>query len=146
MRRNLAASEALLAHLPPTYTEEFDHASWHQYTGTCALILKRHDKAARELQQAVDALPPQWLVRHATALMPLAIAYARGRDRDRCLATVEKAVRVIGEMNAPSFNRQFVEYLEQEILGQFPGDPQISDVVARTRQHLIAMPDSSRIN
>jgi transcriptional regulator with XRE-family HTH domain len=146
VQRNLAASEALLEHLPSTYTEEFDHASWHQYSGTCALILNQHDKAARELQQAVDALPPQWLVRHATALMPLAIAYARGRDRDRCLATVEKAVRVIVEMNAPTFNRQFVSYLEQEILSRFPGDPQISDIVTRTRQHLVALPVSSRIN
>jgi tetratricopeptide (TPR) repeat protein len=143
VQRNLAASEALLEYLPPNYTEEFDQASWHQYAGTCALILKQHDKAAKELQQSVDTLPPQWLVRHATALMPLAIAYARGRDRDRCLATVEKATQVVGEINAPTFNRQFVEYLEQEIVGQFPDDPQISDVFARTLQHLMASPASS---
>jgi transcriptional regulator with XRE-family HTH domain len=138
VHKQLAASEALLEQLPPTSTEEFDHASWHQYAGTCALILEHHETAIRELKLAVETLPPQWIVRHATALMPLAIAYARGRERERCFETVKKAAQVVDVMNALSLNRQFAEYLEQEILASFPGDRQIRTFVTDARRRLVA--------
>lgn len=136
VRKNLGASEELLERLPLVPTEEFDHASWHQYVGTCALILNQYDQAIRELQLAVDALPPHWLVRQSTALMPLAIAYARKRERDRCFELVEKAHRVIREMNAPSLNRQFVKYLKEEIQVAFPDDSHIGAFITEVQQQL----------
>jgi len=146
VHKHLDASEALLELLPPTYTEEFDHASWHQYSGTCALILKQYEHASEELVRAIDTLPQQWLVRHATALMPLAIVYARQRERDRCVEIAKKAAQVVKAMNAPSLNRQFVEYLEQEILSSFPGDSHISTFVTDARQQLLATPASAHID
>jgi tetratricopeptide (TPR) repeat protein/DNA-binding XRE family transcriptional regulator len=138
VQKHLAASESLLEHLPTTHVEEFDHASWHQYAGTCALILEQYDYAVEELQYAIQTLPPNWLMRHATALMPLAIAYARAGEREKCLEIVEKAAQVIQEMHAPSLNQQFVGYLEQEIQVAFPGDLSISTSTARIRQQIMA--------
>jgi tetratricopeptide (TPR) repeat protein len=146
VQKNLSASEALLEQLPYVHIEEFDHASWHQYVGTCALILKRYDHSVEELQRAIDTLPPQWLVRHATALMPLAIAYARKRERDRCFETLKKVAQVVKAINASSLNEQFVKYLGQEILGSFHGDAQISAFVTDARQQLIASYASVHVN
>jgi tetratricopeptide (TPR) repeat protein len=140
--KQLDASRALLEQLPLTSTEEFDHASWHQYAGACALILKHDDHAIEELQRALDTLPPHWIVRHVTALMPLAIAYARKRERDRCLETAKKAAQVVKIMNAPSLNRQFMAYLEQEVAGSFPGDSHISTFVTDVRRQLFAAPSA----
>ncbi len=146
VQKNLSASEALLEQLPYIHIEEFDHASWHQYAGTCALILKHYDHSIEELQRAIDTLPPHWLVRHATALMPLAIAYARKRERDRCFETLKKVAQVVKAINASSLNEQFVKYLGQEILGSFHGDAQISAFVTDARQQLISSYASVHVN
>jgi tetratricopeptide (TPR) repeat protein len=146
VQKNLAASEGLLEQLPFTAIEEFDHASWHQYAGTCALILKHHARAAEELQRAVESLSPHWLVRQATALMPLAIAYARARERDRCLETLEKAAQVIRTMNASGLTRQFVVYLDEEIQTAFPAEPQISAFIATARQQPLTMHTFDRLH
>ena len=138
VQKNLDASELLLERLPSTYVEEFDHASWHQYAGTCALILEQYDRAVQELQHAIQTLPPNWLMRYATALMPLAIAYARLREREKCLDIVEKAAQVLQEMHSPSLNQQFVGYLEQEIQVAFPGDLSISTSTTRIQQQIMA--------
>jgi tetratricopeptide (TPR) repeat protein len=137
VQKNLDASEALLEQLPSAHVEEFDHASWHQYAGTCALILEQHDYAIEELQRAIDTLPPNWLVRHATALMPLAIAYARKRERERCLEVVEKTAQVIQVMHAPSLDQQFMGYLDREIQVAFPHDLSISTSTAQIRRQIM---------
>ncbi len=131
----LRASETLLKDLPAH--EEFDHASWYQHAGTCALILTHYDDAISQLQQAMDALPPQWTLRHATTLMPLVLAYARKQEREASLVIAEKAIPVISAINSPSLNRQFVTYLHQELLGSFPTDPHIHAFVAETQQRLL---------
>lgn len=137
VKKNLDASEMLLEQLPLTHVEEFDHASWHQYAGTCALILEQYDRAIEELQQAIDTLPSNWLVRHATALMPLAIAYARKREREQCLQVVEKTAQVIQVMHAPSLDQQFIGYLDQEIQMAFPHDLSISTSTAQIRRQIM---------
>jgi len=131
----LTLSEDLIKDLPAH--EEFDHASWHQHAGACALILAHHDNAIRHLQQAMDELPPQWTLRHATTLMPLALAYARRQERDASLAIAEKAIPAISALNAPSLSKQFVEYMQKEFIGAFPGDPHIHTFVAETQNRLL---------
>jgi len=135
VQAKLQASEALLEGLPAH--EEFDRTNWHQHAGACALILKQYDAAIRHLEQALDELPPHWTLRHATTLMPLALAYAGKQERDASLVMAEKAIPVISAINSPSMNRQFVAYLQQELLGAFPGDPHIHTFVTDAQQRLL---------
>jgi tetratricopeptide (TPR) repeat protein len=137
VQARLNASQALLENLP--VHEEFDRTSWLQHAGACALILDQYDVAVRHLQQALDELPSHWTLRYATTLMPLVIALARSRQREACLAVAEKAIPIISAINAPSMNRQFVEYIQQEVLGAFPGDPQMSALASDAQQRLLPM-------
>ncbi len=131
----LSLSEDFIKDLPAH--EEFDHASWHQHAGACALILAHYDLAIRHLEQAMDELPPQWTLRHATTLMPLALAYARRQKRDASLAIAEKAIPVIKTINSPSLSKQFIGYMQKEFIGSFPDDPHIHTFVADTEQRLL---------
>ena len=118
----LDTSQTMLSQLPYEYHDEFDHVSWHQYSGTCALILNQNDKAAEELQTAMDRLPPESLIRQIITLMPLAIAYARTKDRERCLETLKRAAVVANTIHSPTLNKQFANYIQQEMLGSFTSD------------------------
>ena len=122
----LNASKLLLEQLPQTPHDEFDYLSWHQSAGTCALILGNPTGAIQELQQAVDGLPTNFVLRNIIALMPLAIAYARIREREKCLETTTKVIQGVKELNAPSINQQFSHYIREEIQKAFHNDPQIS--------------------
>jgi DNA-binding XRE family transcriptional regulator len=112
--RNLLSSEILLDYLPTSH-EEFDIASWHQYAGTCALISGQYDIAIQELEQALDTLPPQWVLRHTLVFIPLILAYAKKREYDAVLSTVEKAFPAIRAFNSPNLNKQLMKYLQDEI-------------------------------
>ncbi len=131
----LSLSEDLIKNLPAH--EEFDHTSWHQHAGACALILAHYDTAISHLQQAMDELPPHWTLRHATTLMPLALAYARRQERDASLTIAEKAIPVVSALNAPSLSKQFVAYMQKEFISSFPGDPHIHTFVAETEHRLL---------
>jgi len=137
MQRYLDASQMFLAQLPYEYNDEFDHASWHQYKGTCALILNQNDIATEELQVAIESLPPQSMVRHIITLTPLAIAYARERNRERCLETIKRATTVVKTINSASLNKQFVDYLQREILVPFADDQDIQALASETQQRLM---------
>jgi len=131
----LSRSESLLRDLPPH--EEFDHACWHQHAGACALILEQYDEAVTHLQQALQELPPQWTLRHATTLMPLTLAYAKKQDKGASLVIAEKAIPVMSAINSPSLSKQFVDYIRQEFIGSFPDDAHIETFVADTQQRLL---------
>lgn len=135
VQAKLAASEMLLQDLPPH--EEFDAANWHQLVGTCALILEQYDDAITHLEHALKELPPQWILRQATALMPLALAYARKQERDTSLSIAQKASIAINTLNSPGLSRQFVGYMQQELIGAFPTDTHIHAFVADTQQRLL---------
>ena len=62
VQKHLASSQKLLSQLPREYNDQFDHVSWYQYKGTCALILNQHECAAEELQQAIDNLPARSMI------------------------------------------------------------------------------------
>ena len=131
----LTTSERLLENLPPH--EEFDRVSWHQVAGACALILGQYDEAIQHLQQAMNDLPTHWTLRHATTLMPLTLAYARKQERDATLAIAQKATSAISTINSPSMSKQFVAYLQQELLESFPADPHIQTIVTEAEQRLL---------
>ncbi len=137
MQRYLDSSQMVLTQLPYEYNDEFDHTSWHQYKGTCALILNQNNTAAEELQMAIDGLPPQSMIRHIITLTPLAIAYARERQRDRCLETIKRAATVVKTINSSSLNKQFVDYIQQEILGPFADDQDIQAFASETQQRFV---------
>lgn len=142
VQAKLAASEALLQDLPPH--EEFDAANWHQLAGTCALILEQYDDAITHLEYALKELPPQWVLRQATALMPLALAYARKQERDICLSIAQKAGVAVNTLNSPGLSRQFVGYMQQELLGAFPTDTHIHTFVTDAQQRLLPTTATAR--
>jgi tetratricopeptide (TPR) repeat protein len=134
--RYLDASRERLEHVPYDYHDEFDHASWHQYKGTCALILKQYATATEELQMAMTTIPPRSLIRQVITLMPLAIAYARQREREQCLDTIKQAAAVVKAIRSPSLCSQFVAYLRQEIVPCFTGEKAIQAVATETERSL----------
>jgi len=117
----LRASEELLEHLPGL-CEEFDRASWHEIAGVCALHLEDYTGAISHLEQALEVLPPQWILRQTTGLMPLVMAYASLHEREASLATAEKALPFVKAMNAPNMTRQFVSYTTCALKNAFPAD------------------------
>lgn len=125
VQEKLNASKSVLEQFPQTLHDEFDYKSWHHHAGTCALILGHHDIAIKELQQAVQGLPPHLVIRNITALMPLAIAYARIGERDKCLETSMKVIQHGRELNAQGISKQFSDYIRKEIHKAFPSDAQI---------------------
>ncbi len=126
VQEKLHASKTLLEQFPQALHDEFDYISWHQSAGTCALILGHHNDAINELQQAIDVLPANLVLRNVTILMPLAIAYARIRERDKCLEITTRVVQCSKELKSPNINQQFSHYLHEEIQKAFRGDPQIN--------------------
>ena len=129
VQKHLASSQKLLSQLPREYNDQFDHVSWYQYKGTCALILNQHECAAEELQQAIDNLPARSIIRLATTLC-VSPLYARSPNRDPCLEVTKRAADVVKTISAPRLNKQFVEYVHQEILASFPDDYEIKSFAA----------------
>jgi transcriptional regulator with XRE-family HTH domain len=125
--------------------EEFDQIGWHQLAGTCALILEQYDTAIVELQGAVNMLPVQWTLRHATAVMPLAIAYARLREKTECLTIAEKATEVLERLSSPNLNRQFTGYMQQELPQAFQNDGAIRSFLSDV-QHRLMLREPSTSN
>ena len=128
VQEKLNTSKSVLEQFPQTLHDEFDDKSWHHHAGTCALILGHHDTAIKELQQAVQGLPAHLVVRNVTALMPLAIAYARAGEREKCLETTMKVIQQSKELNAQGISKQFSDYIREEIHKAFPHDAQITSL------------------
>lgn len=143
-QKYLDASQSMLAQLPYEYNDEFDHVSWHQYRGTCALILNQNDTATVELQRAIDSLPLQSMIRHIITLLPLIIAYAREENRDRCLESIKRAIVVLKIINSPTLNKQCVDYIQQEVVSLFRGDHEIQEFAYEAQRQLA--PGTSRVN
>ena len=119
-----------------TPKEEFDRASWLQLAGKRALMSGDYRQATRYLEEALAANPPQWLVRQAGILIPLAIAYARRRERDVSLQVARQALPVLSALNAPMTNTQFADFLRRDLLGLFPHDVRIRTFVSETQRQL----------
>ncbi|HLJ35963.1 MAG TPA: hypothetical protein VKU38_20055 [Ktedonobacteraceae bacterium] len=133
VQTKLSASDALLEYLSGS-NDEFDRASWYEVAGVCALHLKQFDVAAKRLNQAIETQSPRLLLRKASTLMPLVMAYAHLGERDASLEVAEKAIPLINTINASGMNRQFVEYTTYALSEAFPGDAKVLTFVA-TMQH-----------
>lgn len=116
--------------------EEFDYASWLQLAGKRAIMAGEYRQAVFYLEESSTSSPPQWLVRRAGILIPLAIAYARMGERDMSLEVARQVVPVLISLNAPMSNRYFADYLQQDMLEFFPHDEQIHSFVSETQHKL----------
>lgn len=141
-QRYLDESEALLQYLPEHH-DEFDRASWHGYAGVCALILKRYDVATEEFEAAMSLFPPESILHHVLIFIPFTIAYAHLRDRDQCLIIAKKASLSIKLLGASSMKKQFMDYIQQEIISSFPNDKQVRDFARDTYQLLMGAPETN---
>jgi tetratricopeptide (TPR) repeat protein len=133
-QHKLAESEAYLDRISPK--EEFDRTSWLQLAGKRSLMVGNPKQAVVYLEEALTVSPSHWLVRRAGILIPLAIAYARMKERDLSLRIAQQAMPVLVAMNAPMTNQQFAEYLSQDLHGLFPHDEQIHVLVTEAQQQL----------
>jgi tetratricopeptide (TPR) repeat protein len=132
--KKLESSEALLDHLPPN--EEFDRTKWHQQAGNCAMTNGDYTVASSHFRKALVTLPQHWTLRHAITLVPLAVAYARLRERDKSLEVAEKAVPVLVAMNATLMHKQFSAYVQHDLLHAFPNDSKVQRFIADAQQRL----------
>ena len=124
-----------------TVIEEFDHSCWLQLAGKKALMAGDYNQAVDHLEVALATNPSHWLLRQAGILTPLAIAYARKREREKSLVIAQQAIPVIGTVNASMINKHFLEYVKHDMLDQFPRDSK-SDLllteIQRQLPHLLA--------
>jgi tetratricopeptide (TPR) repeat protein len=119
-----------------TLSEEFDRTSWLQLAGKKALMEGEYQQAIHHLEEALVLNPPQWVVRHASILTPLAIAYARMQQREQSLVIARQAIPVIGAVNAPMTNKHFLEYIKHDIMARFPHDSQVRSFLMDMQERL----------
>jgi tetratricopeptide (TPR) repeat protein len=136
VQSKISASEEWLEYLPGQH-EEFDRAGWYEIAGVCALHLKHHDLAVRRLTQAIETLPPQSVLRHITAFMPLVMAYANTGERNLSISTAEQALPLLQIIGAPDLNRQFVQYTTYALSNAFPHDTHIRAFLVDIRHQLL---------
>ncbi len=123
-----------------TVIEEFDRICWLQLMGKKALMVGDYQQAIDHLEEALAANPPHWLVRHVGILIPLAIAYARMREREKSLLIAQQAIPAIGAVNAPMTNRYFLDYIKDDILDHFSHDSKMHHFLTEIQQQLPHFP------
>lgn len=130
MENSLNLSERVLERLPKHH-EEFDRASWYQYAGLCALHAKQCSLAVHYLQKARNEMLPQWLLRQANVLIPLATAYIYQQELDKSLEIANKAIPIIEIIQSKSIYQQFGRYIQQDLMRNFSGEPKVALFVAQ---------------
>jgi len=123
-----------------TLIEEFDRTCWLQLAGKKALMAGEYQQAIDHLEAALAANPSQWLVRQAGILLPLSMAYARMRNRERTLSIAGQAIPVIRTVNAPMTNTHFLAYVKEDLVGRFPHDWEIDSFLKEAQQQLPHLP------
>ena len=76
------------------------------------------------------------MLRRAVTFIPLAIAYARKREREASLAVAKKAIPVLASMRSQIMNKQFAVYIQEDLLNAYPGDTYVRAFVTETQQLL----------
>lgn len=136
VQSKLSASEQWLEHLPGQH-EEFDRAGWYEIAGVCSLHLKQYDIAVKQLKRAIEILPPQSVLRHVTAFMPLVMAYANIGERNMSFSTAEQVLPLLRVIDAPDLNRQFVRYTAYALSSAFPHDTSTNTFLADMQRQLL---------
>jgi DNA-binding SARP family transcriptional activator len=103
-QRKLDEAAEALGQLPPA--EEFDHVSWLQLAGKHALERRETRHAADLLQRALSLLSPTSQLRQTFILLPLAVAYARLKERDACHQMLTRLVSILRTSRLPRIQRQ----------------------------------------
>lgn len=135
VQQRLGEAEELLEYLVEP-NEVFDKASWYEMAGLCAIHAQHCDNALHYLQQAASMLPSQWLLRNATVMTSLTIAYAQLREKEKCIETIQKTVPFIQSLNAPGTNRQFFTYTTCAVREAFPDDTNICELIQDVQKQL----------
>ncbi len=117
----LHASEQLLEHLLDPH-EEFDRNSWLQTVGICALHLGQYDIASTRLRQSLNALPQHWRLRYLSTAVPLATTLIRMKKLEEALALAQQMLPVIQIVQSAKLARQFIHYLQAELVICFPNN------------------------
>jgi tetratricopeptide (TPR) repeat protein/transcriptional regulator with XRE-family HTH domain len=133
----LDTSERLLEHFQAPH-EEFDHASWLQQAGMCALHLEQNEVAVMRLQQALNELPPQWALRYVSTAVPLAKAYARISELDEALKIVEATTPIVRSVQAPTLTQEFQSFIQGELPKRFPDNERCRTITAEAQRQLTA--------
>jgi DNA-binding SARP family transcriptional activator len=131
----LEASEALLPYFSASH-EEFDRASWLQAAGTCAFHGGHYSRAIQHLQQAIDALPSQWVRRYLSTALPLGRAFAHLQEREASLAVAQQMLPLLKTVQAQTFTQAFADYLREDLLANFPHDSSCQMFIADATQQL----------
>jgi tetratricopeptide (TPR) repeat protein len=131
-QRQLEASAVYAEQLSPN--EEFDHAHWLQLAGKNALAAGDYLMALQYYEEALENLPPHWMIRQVLVLIPMMVAYACKRDRDASLDIAERAVAALQALNAPGLNKQFVDSFRRGLLEVFPQDQPVRVFLTEVHQ------------
>ncbi len=135
MEKRLNIAQSLLEHIPDQH-EEFDSASWFQHAGTCALVQNQYETAITYLEHALGKLSPEWKYRYISTALPLAQAYTSTRQPDKALAIAQNIVPSLATTQAYLLQQKFRDYLQGDLLAQFPDDSQCQTFVAETCHQL----------
>lgn len=102
--------------------EEFDRNSWLQTAGICALHFGHYDIANKRLQQSLNALPPHWKLRYLSTAVPLMITLTRLKKLEEALSLAQQVLPDIYDIQSTKLARQFIHYLQAELLTHFPNN------------------------
>lgn len=136
MEARLTASRELLKYIPGHH-EEFDSASWFQHAGTCALNIGHYNLAVTQLQQAIDGLPPEWVLRYLSTSLSLARAFAYIKELDETLAVAHTMLPIITSSQTTLLGQKFMHYLHSDLLANFPNDKRCHALLTLAQQQLV---------
>ena len=137
-QKKLEQSAVLLDRTSPK--QEFDKASWLQMSGKCALMRGDHIGTIHNCEQALIELPHNDIFRKTITFIPLAIAYARNRDRNASLTVAEKLLPSLQALNAPITNKLFIEFIQVDLLEAYPHDSRIRSFFTDIQAKLSNLP------
>ena len=133
--RRLHVSEALLDYLPGIH-EEFDRGCWLQQAGGCALNVGHYTLAIEYLQQALDETPLQWVLRYVSTTLLLAKAFASIKEPQKSIALTRKILPVIKSVQIEALTKDFMGYLQKDIIANFSDDKYCQDFVSEVHNLL----------
>jgi tetratricopeptide (TPR) repeat protein/DNA-binding XRE family transcriptional regulator len=130
-QKKLDEAAAYLDQISPN--EEFDRAAWLTLQGKHAFTMRDYSTSIRYYEKALLELLPSWTIGKIIALIPLMVAYAYKRERDKGLATAQNTLEMLQMLNSPVMSKLFIDSVEQVLLATFPHDKQIQTFLTDVR-------------
>ncbi len=129
-QKKLDEAAAYLDQISPN--EEFDRATWLSLHGKYAFTARDYSTAIRYYEEALLELLPNWTVGKVLTLIPLIVAYACKRERDKGLAAAQNTLEALQLLNSSAMNKLFIESVEKALCAIFPQDKQIQTFLTQT--------------